>query len=104
MERSIRLNSNRSVFIASSLLVLTVVFTNPVHASVVINTPAGGVYVGGAPSYYGYGYRHGYGRTYHYGYGHGTGYRHGYHGNTAYHHGNGRGTAVHNGNVHHYRR
>ncbi len=112
MERSMRFKTiNRSVFFATSLLIMTVAFTSPVHAAVVVPTPVGGVYIGGTPSYYGYGYRHGYGygygaAGYHsgYGYGHGTGYHNGYHGNTAYHHGNGHGTVVHNGNVHHYNR
>lgn len=98
---------NRSVFIASSLLVLSVAFTSPAHAAVVVSTPFGGVYVSGAPGYHGYGYRHGYyGR---YGYGRGAAYRHGYghgtvyHNGNAYHHGYHGSTAIHNGHVYHRR-
>jgi len=109
---------NRTVFIASLLLLLTTAYTHSVHAAVVVVNPplpGVGVYVGGGSGYNGYGYRHGYygnayhhgayGNTaYHHGYGHGTAVHHGAYGNTAYHHGNGHGTVVHNGNVHHYRR
>lgn len=104
MERSISLNTNRYLLVASSLLILTVAFTSPAHAAVVVNTPVGVINVGSDTGYYGYGYRNAYRGAYHYGYGHGTAYRRGYHGNTAYHHGNKHGTVVHNGNVHHYNR
>ena len=110
MERAMRFKTiNRSVFFAASLLVMAVAFTNSSHAAIfVVPTSVGRVDVG-APSYYGYKYRHayGYGTTAYrggYSYGHGTGYHNGYHGNTAYHHGNGHGTVVHNGHVHHYNR
>ena len=101
---------HRSVFFASSLLVMTIAFANSAQAGVVVTTtPVGGIYIGGGSGYYGYGYRHGYyGTSYNRGYGrggyHGTSYHRGYHGNTAHHHGNGRGTTVHNGNVHHHAR
>lgn len=107
MDRAIRVKTvNRSVLLATSLLVMAGMFTSPAQAAVVVvPTPVGGVYVGGNPGYHGYGYRHGYGTAYRgYGYRHGTGYRNSYRGNTAYHHRNGHGTVIHNGNVHHYNR
>ena len=110
MERAMRFKQlNRSLFIASSLILLTVAYNSSAHAAVVVlnpPAPSAGVYVGGGPTYHGYGYRHGYyGSAYHhgvYGYGHGTAVHHGAYGNTAYHHGYHHGTAVHNGHVYHY--